>query len=86
MDRVKTVFNIFTMYWKFIKQYVVTLPTTDEEWEKLVRENTKLTREFVSKSQNGTNSERQLARDIAVACLNYLQNRSREENDTIHES
>lgn len=86
MDRVKTVFNIFTAYWKFIKPYVLELPTKDKEWGMLVHENAKLTNEFVTDGSGGTDSERQLARDIAVACLNYLQNRSREEHDTIHES
>lgn len=77
MDRAKTVFNILTAYWKFVKPYSEKLPTTDEEWETLVRDNAKLTKEFVTDS-DGKDSERQFAREIAVACLNYLQNRSKE--------
>lgn len=74
MDRIKTIYGILGDYWKSIKPYVDNIPTDDSEWDAFVRINTKLTNKYNSLPYE----ERQFAREISLACLNYIQNRSRD--------
>lgn len=76
MEKKKIVYQIITDYWNSIKEHIEKLPSSDAEWDEFVKANAALTIKYQSK---GTEAERQFARDLSLACLNYMQNRSKED-------